>query len=161
MCKKSFVSKRPKKRLKLQPVLKKSHFANEGQLIVEVSDFSRRSLWLYALCLFFFSKTDLTPLKEAEIVVGDYNLMAPYLYQLPNLKWMQGTWAGLDSLWPHIDKKAPPKFPITRTSGENFGRLMREYVIANMVFWERNYFKVRLLASFLGGNFADPGQCCR
>ncbi|XP_019764299.2 glyoxylate/hydroxypyruvate reductase A isoform X1 [Dendroctonus ponderosae] len=85
--------------------------------------------------------SDLSPLKEAEIIVGDYNLIAPHLYQLPKLKWVQGTWAGLDSLWPHIDRQAPPKFPITRTSGENFGTLMREYVIANMVFWERNYFK--------------------
>lgn len=58
------------------------------------------------------------------------------------MKWIQGTWAGIDSLLPHINRDAPPMYPITRTSGDNFGQLMGEYVIGNIIFWERNYFEV-------------------
>ncbi|CAG9768658.1 unnamed protein product [Ceutorhynchus assimilis] len=87
--------------------------------------------------------SDLSPLETAEIIIGDYDLVGPHLYTLPKLKWYQGTWAGLDSLWPHILKNQLPKFPITRTSGDNFGRIMGEYVVGNIVFWERNLFKMR------------------
>lgn len=86
---------------------------------------------------------DSSLLQNAEIIVGDFNLIGPYLYTLPKIKWVQGTWAGLDALLPHVKKDNPPPFPITRTSGENFGQLMGEYVFANIVFWERNYFKVK------------------
>lgn len=84
-------------------------------------------------------------LKTADIIVGDYDYFGPHLYNLPKVKWIQGTWAGLDWLWPHIKKDDPPGFPIARTSGDNFGQLMGEYVIGNIVFWERNYFQVTLL----------------
>lgn len=88
-------------------------------------------------------ESDPSPLQNVEIVVGDFDLIGPHVYKLLNVKWIQGTWAGIDALVPHIKKDAPPTFPITRTSGENFGHLMSEYVIANIIFWERNYFKVR------------------
>jgi len=87
--------------------------------------------------------TDLSQLQNAEIIVGDYNLFGPHIYNLPKVKWVQGTWAGIDFLLLHINKEAPPTFPITRTSGDNFGLLMSEYVLANIIYWERKYFKVR------------------
>ncbi|XP_050308365.1 glyoxylate/hydroxypyruvate reductase A-like [Anthonomus grandis grandis] len=89
------------------------------------------------------SLTDLTPLKTSKVILADYDLIGPHLYDLKHTQWVQGTWAGLDFLWPFIKKDDPPKFPILRTSGENFGRLMGEYVYANIVFQERQYFKIR------------------
>lgn len=74
-------------------------------------------------------------------------MIGPHLYNLPKVKWIQGTWAGIDSLLPHINREAPPTYPITRTSGDNFGQLMGEYVIGNIIFWERNYFEVGLCTS--------------
>lgn len=61
---------------------------------------------------------------------------------MQRVKWIQGTWAGIDYLKPFIQNDNPPKCVITRTSGENFGQLMGEHVLATIIFWERNYFQV-------------------
>ncbi|KAL1512578.1 hypothetical protein ABEB36_002150 [Hypothenemus hampei] len=87
--------------------------------------------------------SDVFNLETAEIILADYDQIGPFIYKLPTVKWIQGTWAGLDKLWPYIRKDDVPKFPITRTTGDNFGQLMGEYVIGNIIFWERNYFKVK------------------
>lgn len=54
------------------------------------------------------------------------------------MKWLQGTWAGVDSLMPHIKTKELP-FLLTRYSGQHFGRIMSEYVIACIVNHERDF----------------------
>ncbi|XP_066254871.1 glyoxylate/hydroxypyruvate reductase A-like [Euwallacea similis] len=100
--------------------------------------------------------SDPSSLKDTEIILGDYDLIGPYIYDLPKIKWIQGTWAGLDSLWSHIKAEDPPKFPITRTSGDNFGQLMGEYVIGNIIFWERNYFQVKQNQEM---RLWDPAAC--
>lgn len=66
--------------------------------------------------------------------------MAPYAYDLKQTKWVQGTWAGIDALLPHIDMNNPPPYTITRFSGKYFGEIMAEYVIANVVNYERNFY---------------------
>ncbi|KAF7266242.1 hypothetical protein GWI33_020427 [Rhynchophorus ferrugineus] len=88
-------------------------------------------------------QTDPTPLYTAEVILADYDYVGPHLSKLQNIKWIQGTWAGIDYLKPFIQNDNPPKFLITRTSGENFGQLMGEHVLATMIFWERNYFQAR------------------
>lgn len=77
------------------------------------------------------------------MVVGDYDLLGPYLYSLPNLKWMQGTWAGVETLMRFIKPNQLPNYPITRFSGQFFGQLMSEYVIANIINYERDFFKIK------------------
>lgn len=62
---------------------------------------------------------------------------------MPNVKWVQGTWAGIDALMPHIRKNESPAFPIVRFTGNHFGRLIGEYVVANIVNFERNIFEVK------------------
>ncbi|KAF5283341.1 hypothetical protein FQR65_LT13890 [Abscondita terminalis] len=76
-------------------------------------------------------------LKEAEILVADVDWAGPYIYNLPNLKWLQGTWAGVDAISPYIDKPLP--FLFTRYSGHRFGQMMSEYVVSHIVFLERDF----------------------
>jgi hypothetical protein len=42
-------------------------------------------------------------LKQAEIIVADNNLLGLQLYNLPAAKWVQGTWAGVDTIMQHYD----------------------------------------------------------
>lgn len=84
-----------------------------------------------------------TNLKQSKVIVADFDLIGPHLYNLPNVRWIQGTWAGTDALMPFINKSDPPKFPISRFSGDAFGALMGEYVLANVINYERDFFKVK------------------
>lgn len=59
------------------------------------------------------------------------------------MKWVQGTWAGIDALLPHIRSNEPPRFPISRFTGNHFGRLIGEYVVANITNFERKIFEMR------------------
>lgn len=79
-------------------------------------------------------------LKKAEVIIADYELMIPHMYNLPNLKWMNGTWAGLDLLVPHINKPLP--FILTRFSNHLVGKIMAEYIITHITIIERDLLKV-------------------
>ncbi|XP_019629904.1 PREDICTED: uncharacterized protein LOC109474138 [Branchiostoma belcheri] len=80
---------------------------------------------------------DVAALQEAEILVADPNLMPPLMHKLPQLKWVQSTWAGVDSMLKHLDKTKPlPSYTLTRFGGV-FGPAMAEYVISNIVNRER------------------------
>lgn len=94
----------------------------------------------FILC--FFSDTD-KQFRESHIIIADYPLLAPYLYELPNAKWIQGTWAGVDKLLECVRPDQPPPFLITRFSGKHFGTLMSEYVIANIINRERAFFEIK------------------
>lgn len=78
-------------------------------------------------------------LKESEIIVADFDLIGPFLNDLPKVKWIQGTWAGIDSLMPFI-KNNSLNFIISRFSGTSHGHLMAEYVVSNIINRERNAF---------------------
>jgi len=74
-----------------------------------------------------------------EIIIADLNLIGPHIYNLPQVKWIQGTFAGIDKLIPHIDKsKGPLKCQVTRFSGNYFGRMMSEYIVMAIVSFERD-----------------------
>ncbi|CAL7933253.1 unnamed protein product [Xylocopa violacea] len=79
----------------------------------------------------------LSKLKSADIVVTDCDLFLPYIDKLPSLKWVQITWAGVDSLVSNMrDKKI--SYTITRFSDKVFGLAMSEYVIAHIFNFERD-----------------------
>jgi phosphoglycerate dehydrogenase-like enzyme len=82
--------------------------------------------------------------KKSEIIIADFDLLCNYLYELPNTKWVQGTWAGIDKLIPQIESSKPLPFQMTRFTGEHFGKLMGEYVVANIVNHERNFFELKI-----------------
>lgn len=81
-------------------------------------------------------------LNKTEVVVADYDKIAPYMYSLPKVRWVQGTWAGVETFVSGVDQSKPLPFTLTRFSDINFGRLMSEYVVAFIVNYERELFRV-------------------
>ncbi|XP_047357552.1 glyoxylate/hydroxypyruvate reductase A-like isoform X2 [Vespa velutina] len=79
----------------------------------------------------------LSKLNKAEIMVADCDLLIPYLGKLPKLQWVQSTWAGLDNLNPFIQDKQFD-FILSRFSDKSFGLAMSEYVITQIVNFERD-----------------------
>ncbi|XP_028136494.1 glyoxylate/hydroxypyruvate reductase A isoform X1 [Diabrotica virgifera virgifera] len=77
--------------------------------------------------------------KESHIIVADYDLLTPHMYSLPQAKWVQGTWAGVNDLMAKVTQ--PPPFSLSRFTGRHFGALMSEYVVANIINFERNAFE--------------------
>lgn len=85
---------------------------------------------------------ELQDLKDAEILFGDPNLLAQTFHKLPNIKWIQSTWAGIDlflKVLSETDQK-PPECPITRFSGDSFGQLIFDYCICHIIMHERKLF---------------------
>lgn len=76
-------------------------------------------------------------LKDADILLTDTDLFVPHIDKLPSLKWVQTTWAGVNTLVPAMrDKKL--NYTVTRFSDKSFGLAMSEYVIAHIVNFERD-----------------------
>ncbi|XP_012526832.1 glyoxylate/hydroxypyruvate reductase A [Monomorium pharaonis] len=79
----------------------------------------------------------LAKINTAEILVADCDLLLPYVNELTSVKWIQATWAGLDKLMPHV-RNTPRDYILTRFSDESFGLAMSEYVITQIVNYERD-----------------------
>lgn len=69
--------------------------------------------------------------------MADCDLLIPYANKLTSIKWIQATWAGLDKFIPHV-QNAQRDYILTRFSDESFGLAMSEYVIAQIVNYERD-----------------------
>lgn len=83
-------------------------------------------------------------LLNSEIVIADFNLIAPFLYKMRKTKWLQGTWAGVDFLVPKVDPDNPPPFYVTRFSGGTLSKQLLEYALAHIINYERKFFNVYL-----------------
>ncbi|XP_049955047.1 glyoxylate/hydroxypyruvate reductase A-like isoform X2 [Schistocerca serialis cubense] len=80
-------------------------------------------------------------LQKAEIIIADGFLLSPIIHQLPNAKWIQCTYAGVENIVAAVDKtKLPLPFVMTRLTGDLFGVQMAEYVVSEIVNRERNLF---------------------
>lgn len=75
----------------------------------------------------------LAPAPDCEIVFGEPNLVRAALPQLPGLKWVQATWAGVE---PLLDATLRRDYTLTNARGV-FGGLMSEYVLAYLLLHER------------------------
>ena len=73
-------------------------------------------------------------LAQAEVVVADPPLVAYHLEGAPHLKWLQATYAGVDSL---LRAGAPRDFVLTRVEGA-FGPMMAEYTLGHILARERH-----------------------
>ncbi|CAL1285890.1 unnamed protein product [Larinioides sclopetarius] len=83
-------------------------------------------------------------IQDAEALVIDCTYLSELLYSLPNAKWIQTTWAGLELLMENVDKtKPPPNFVLTRYVDPYFGELMSNYVIAQIINIERGFYIYR------------------
>lgn len=98
-----------------------------------------RDLWL--------EKEDLDKLKDAEIILADNMFMPQILTSCPKVKWIQGTYAGVDTVFqrlPQFYKQGEfPSVPATRFSGKSFGKLMSDYCLGYIIAVERNFIKFR------------------
>jgi phosphoglycerate dehydrogenase-like enzyme len=73
------------------------------------------------------------PLTNCEIVIGEPDRIRPVLEQLPDVKWIQSTWAGVE---PLLDPALRRDYRLTNARGV-FGRLMAEYVFSYLLLHER------------------------
>ncbi len=73
------------------------------------------------------------PSADCELVFGEPTLIRDVLPLLPDLKWAQATWAGVDSL---LDPALRRDYILTNARGV-FGLLMSEYVFGYLLLHER------------------------
>ena len=73
----------------------------------------------------------------AEIVFGEPDLIAPALAQLPHLKWVQSTWAGIEPLLAPALRR---DYQLTNARGV-FGGLMSEFILTYLLLHERKVLK--------------------
>lgn len=94
---------------------------------------------------------DFKQLDGAEILLMDNNLLPAiisainndsYRSLLSSLRWVQNTWAGVDILFqgniPDMVRKS--SLTLTRFSGPSFGHAMAEYVLGQILNYERNFY---------------------
>lgn len=84
-----------------------------------------------------FSHPDLRllphPGPDTEVALGTSSEIIANLSKMPNLKWAQSTWAGVEA----FTKVAEPWFTLTNARGI-FGHLMAEYVFGYLLFIEKD-----------------------
>jgi phosphoglycerate dehydrogenase-like enzyme len=78
-------------------------------------------------------------IHHINIILGNPNLTAKVLHNAQNLKWVQSTFAGVDSLC----KQELRKNYILTGVKEIFGPLISEYVFAYILGAERNLFEMK------------------
>ena len=85
---------------------------------------------------------EIDDLSDAEILVADNNLIPKVLFKMPNIKWIQSSWAGIELILKEVKSNGyPPSFPVTRFSGQAFGQIMGEYVLAQIINRERDFYQ--------------------
>jgi len=75
--------------------------------------------------------------KETEIVFGAPTMISDALNSLPNLRWAQASWAGVE---PLLDPSLRRDYVLTNARGV-FGGLMSEYVFGYLLAHERKIFE--------------------
>jgi phosphoglycerate dehydrogenase-like enzyme len=78
------------------------------------------------------------PTDGCEIVLGSPSMIAKELGNLPNVKWIQSTWAGVE---PLLDPSLRRDYILTNARGV-FGGLMSEFVFGYLLAHERKIFEV-------------------
>jgi phosphoglycerate dehydrogenase-like enzyme len=78
-----------------------------------------------------------TDRAECEIILGEPRLLREVLANLPNLKWMQSMYAGVESL---MDPSLRRDYVLTNARGV-FGELMSEYVLGYLLAHEKKILK--------------------
>ena len=85
------------------------------------------------------SDVDNSVLENAEIVLGDSPFIARNLGLFKKVKWIQSTFAGVETIVSEYTAAAP-NFILTRQVGNAFGQQMGEYVLVQIMARERNLF---------------------
>jgi len=85
------------------------------------------------------SVQELERVGEAEVVLADVNVVANNLHQFRNCKWIQATFAGVDSLVKTLSSSPP--WILTRFVGY-FGPAMTNYVFAHLLAREQRLLEL-------------------
>jgi phosphoglycerate dehydrogenase-like enzyme len=113
-------------------VLILSRRADEYRRLVEAADLSQLEI---------VSAADVASLPtsagECDLVFGEPALIARAIGQLPAVRWVQATWAGVE---PLLEPSLRKDYTLTNARGV-FGALMSEYVFAYMLAHERRLFE--------------------
>ena len=80
-------------------------------------------------------------LQEAKVILSDPNTATRHLPSLPELEWMQLTWAGVEEAMKYVTPLQKSSLTLTRFGGV-FGPAMVQYVIGHIVSWERGFPKL-------------------
>lgn len=75
--------------------------------------------------------------QDCELALGEPNLLRQVIQQLPALRWVQATWAGVE---PLLDPALRRDYTLTNARGV-FGEAMTEYVLAYLLAHERRVFE--------------------
>lgn len=85
---------------------------------------------------------DVEKLMTAEILITDNPVIPQVVHRLPNLLWVQGSFAGLENVLSEIKgvTQSERDLPIiTRFSGDKYGQLMFEYALSFIIGNERGF----------------------
>lgn len=74
------------------------------------------------------------PSADCNLAFGDPGLLKDVIAGLPNLRWLQSTWAGVE---PLLNPTLPRNYTLTNARGV-FGALMSEYIFGYLLLYERN-----------------------
>ncbi|XP_076366462.1 glyoxylate/hydroxypyruvate reductase A-like isoform X3 [Tachypleus tridentatus] len=81
-------------------------------------------------------------LEGAEILVTESFMLRQFMYDIPSLKWVQCTWAGMEPLIQFMDPQKPePPFAVTRYADMNVGNSLAEYVVGQIINNERKFYQ--------------------
>ena len=99
------------------------------------------SAWRHTL-----PEADVQKLKMAEILITDNQTIPQIADCLPQLKWVQGTFAGVELVLKRMKEAVrsgsqKPRFIATRFSGQRYGQLMFEYALSFIISNERGFSK--------------------
>ncbi|KAL7644102.1 UNVERIFIED_CONTAM: hypothetical protein RMT77_004925 [Armadillidium vulgare] len=89
------------------------------------------------------SNEEVSELRNAEIILGDANLIAQVYDKVPRVSFIQCTWAGVEKLIDTVKNGSIPSYPITRFGDQTFSQLMAEYVTCQIISHERGFLKAR------------------
>ncbi|KAJ7381426.1 hypothetical protein OS493_001562 [Desmophyllum pertusum] len=80
-------------------------------------------------------------LQEAKVILADPDTAPRHLSKLPELEWLQLTWAGIDGVVERVTPQQKSSMMFTRFGGV-FGPAMAQYVVGHIVSWEREFRKM-------------------
>lgn len=102
---------------------------------------------------------DFQQLTNANIVLVDNNLLPSllkaidtekYKSNLKSIQWIQSTWAGVDTLFKEkifSEIVKSHSLTVTRFSGPHFGHSMADYVLGQIINYERSLYYLQTVTS--------------
>ncbi|XP_074594257.1 glyoxylate/hydroxypyruvate reductase A-like [Brevipalpus obovatus] len=89
----------------------------------------------------------LSQIQDNEIIIADNMLIPEIAKKCPKCKWVQGTFAGLETTFPKYREffkdGEKPDLIGTRFSGESFGKLIADYFLSYVIAVERKFISYR------------------